>query len=153
MRRFCCYWLLIAGLVSLSPSARAQQVVLKTGSIVLPPGFTHQGRQGTDSYMGRITAPDSSLVIQYDIGFSAGARVHPARRSDFMWFLEHEVNGNRSYSGMVVRDGDRRIATTVLGEGSDPMALPANFEASVRGERDVAAFMAIVMTYRPRTRK
>ena len=43
----------------------------------------------------------------------------------------------------------RYLATTVLGQGSNPLALPANFEAMIDGEREQAAFLLIVATYRP----
>ena len=121
--------------------------------MTLPPGFTHQAQRGTDSYPGRIVAQDSSLVIHYDIGFLAGARVNPSRRSDFLWFLEHEVNGYRAYSGVFLEGQDRRLATTVIGDGSDPRSFPANFVASVRGEREVAAFMLIVTELSSASRK
>jgi hypothetical protein len=134
-------------------AAMTQQIVLPTGTLTLPRGFIHQAQQGTDSYPGLILAQDSSLVIHYDIGPMAGARVHPSHRSDFLWFIEHEVNGYQAYSGLRSKDGDRRLATTVLGEGSDPLALPANFEAAVRGERELAAFMLIVTSYRPRSQR
>lgn len=145
--------LLLAVLLWLPPQAVAQQVQLHTGTMTLPPGFTHQAQRGTDSYPGRIAAQDSSLVIDYDIGFLAGARVNPSRRGDFLWFLEHEVNGYRAYSGVFLEDQDRRLATTVIGDGSDPRSFPANFVASVRGEREVAAFMLIVTSYRPHPKR
>jgi hypothetical protein len=133
--------------------AMTQQIVLPTGTLTLPPGFIHQTQRGTDSYPGLIVAQDSSLLIHYDIGPMAGARVHPSRRSDFLWLIEHEVNGYQAYSGLFLRDGNRQVATTVLGQGSDPLALPANFEATIRGERELAAFMLIVTSYRPRSKR
>ncbi len=94
----------------------AQQVVLPIGTLTLPPGFTHQAQQGTESYPGSIVAQVSSLVIYYDIGPMAGAHVHPSRRAD-------------------------------------PLTLPANFEATIGDAREVAAFMAIVTSYRPRSKR
>jgi hypothetical protein len=141
--------LLLTLLVWWPSRAVTQQVVLPTGTLTLPPGFTHQAQRGTDSYPGLIVAQDSSLVIQYDIGPMAGARVHPGRRSDFLWFLEHDVNGYQAYSGMFLKGRHRYLATTILGQGGDPLALPANFEAMIRGEREQAAFLLIVATYRP----
>jgi hypothetical protein len=130
-----------------------QQVILPTGTLTLPPGFTHQPQRGTDSYPGRILSSDSSLVIHYDIGPMAGAHVHPSRRRDFQWFLEHEVSGYKAYSAGFLKDQERWVATTVLGQGADPLALPANFEATVRSEAEVAAFMAIATSYRPNPKK
>lgn len=142
--------LLLSVLLWWPSQAMTQQVELPTGTLTLPSGFTHQGQRGTDSYPGLIVAGDSSLLIHYDIGPMAGARAHPGRRTEFLWFLEHEVNGYQAYSGVLLKDGDRRLITTVLGQGSHPLALPANFEASIQGDREVAAFMLIVTSYRPR---
>lgn len=136
------------------PVSQLQQIVLASGStIMLPPGFVHQALTSKDSSPGRLVSQDSSLVIDYDMGFLAGARVHPAHRTDFLWFFEHEVNGNRSYTGLFMVGQQRRLATTVLGDFVSPDTMPANFVASVRDERDVAAFMAIVTSYRPRPGK
>jgi hypothetical protein len=150
---------MLVGLLLLSPTlGTAQQVPLAGGTVFLPAGFAHQSQMGKDSWVGRIAAQDSSLTIQYDIGFLAGARTTPTRRGEFVWFVEHEVNGHLAYTGMFMRDGQRRISTTVLGDINDPArsalfradALPANFEASVKGERELATYMAIVSRYRPR---
>ena len=75
--------LLLTLLVWWPSRAVTQQVVLPTGTLTLPPGFTHQAQRGTDSYPGRIVAQDSSLVIQYDIGPMAGARCTPAAAVTF----------------------------------------------------------------------
>jgi hypothetical protein len=108
-----------------------------------------QELRGTDSAPGVIRRADSSLVIHYDIGAMAGVRVHPGRRRDFAWFIEHEVGGRRAYSGLILADGRRQLATTVLGDSREAWSLPANFVADVRSERDVAEFMLVVSSYRP----
>ena len=144
--------LLLTLLLWLPRQVMSQQVNFPTGTLTLPHGFTHPAQQGTDSYPGLIVAEDSSLVIHYDIGPMAGARVHPSRRGDFQWFLEHEVNGYQAYTGVFEKGPERRLATTVLGEGRT-LALPANFETTIRGERELAAFMLIVSSYRPRPNK
>lgn len=128
-----------------------QQVAIPPGTLTLPPGFTQQSLRGTDSYPGLISADDGSLVIHYDIGPMAGAHVHPSRRADFVWFMAHEVDGLAAYTGLYVKEGRQQLATTVLGSGRT-LELPANFEATVSGAHDVAAFMVIVTSYRPRTR-
>jgi hypothetical protein len=150
----------------------SQRVALPTGTLTLPAGYTHEALRGTDSYPGVIRRADGGVVIHYDIGPMAGARVHPSRRGEYRWFVEHEVGGHRAYTALFVRDGRRRIATTVLGDAGsealgDPLALPANFEAELRGgadgaregdereggEREVAEFMLIVTSYQPNRRR
>jgi hypothetical protein len=122
------------------------------GTLTLPRGFALRAQQGTDSYPGLILRADSSLVIAYDIGAMAGARVHPNRSGAYVWLVEHEVHGHRAYTGLAVDGAQRRLATTVLGSGSEPWSLPANFEAEVHDERDVAEFMLIVSSYEPTPR-
>jgi hypothetical protein len=129
--------------------AAGQRVVIATGTLSLPVGFAVHERRGTDSYPGVILRADSSLAIHYDIGAMAGARVHPSHRDDYVWFVEHRVGGLRAYTGLSTRDGRRQIATTILGDGQEAWTLPANFEAEVRDERDVAEFALIVASYQP----
>lgn len=154
--------LLVALLLCWPLCAVSQRVALPTGTLTLPAGFTHQALRGRDSYPGVIRRADGVVVIHYDIGPMAGARVHPSRRAEYRWLVEHEVGGHRAYTALLVRDGRPRIATTVLGDDASgptahPLALPANFEAELQGdtggEREVAEFMLIVASYRPTRRR
>ena len=125
---------------------------MPTGTISLPGTFTLRALRGTDSSPGTIVRGDGRMVINYDIGGMAGTWVVPAVTSKFLWMTSHEVNGHVAYTALA-RDsaGVRTIATTILGETSDDIwSLPANFSAEVRDERDIAEFMAIVMSYRPK---
>ena len=56
--------------------------------------------------------------------------------------------------GMVEEQGKRElIVTVVMDEGSEPRALPANFRATVRSERDIADVKMIAASYKPARRK
>jgi len=141
---------LVVALLCVRPaSAHAQRVTIGPGTLRLPAGFVVRELRGTDSHPGRILRGDSTLVIHYDIGAMAGARAHPSHRATYAWLTEHAVSGRRAYTGMREQDGRRRIVTTILGESRDAMSLPANFEAEVRDERDVAEFMLVVTSYSP----
>lgn len=145
--------LVLAGVLLVSASAAAQ-VQMPTGTISLPATFTLRPLRGTDSSPGTIVRAGGGMVIQYDIGGMAGSWVVPARKESFLWMTAHEVDGRVAYTGLA-RDsaGVRTIATTILGESrDDAWTLPANFSAEVRDERDVAEFMAIVTSYRPKKR-
>ena len=145
---------LVVAMLCLRPMpSHAQRVVIGQGTIQLPAGFLVRALRGTDSHPGRILRGDSSLVIHYDIGAMAGARAHPSHRASYAWLTEHVVLGRRAYTGMREQDGRRRMVTTILGESRDAMSLPANFEAEVRDERDVAEFMLVATSYSPDTRR
>jgi hypothetical protein len=144
---------LVAVLLSWPASAMSQRTTIRTGTISVPDGFAVHERRGTDSYPGMIVRADSALVVEYDIGAMAGARVHPSRRGEYAWLVEHEVAGHRAYTGLSSKHGRRRISTTILGDGTDPWTLPANFSADVRDERDVTQFTLIVASYRPGRRR
>ena len=129
--------------------AHAQRVRMAAGTLALPAGFVLRELRGTESHPGRVLREDSSLVIHYDIGAMAGVHAHPSHRGTFVWLTEHTVDGRRAYTGMREQDGRRRMVTTILGESRDAMSLPANFEADVRDERDVAEFLLVVTSYSP----
>lgn len=141
--------LLMVLLLAWAGPAAGQRAPLQTGTLDLPPGFELRPVGGTDSFPGSILRADSSFVIHYDIGGMAGTRVTPLREGVFLWMFEHPVNGHRAYTGLYEEDGQRRIATTVHGDGSLVMVLPANFAADVRREQDIAEFLSLVATYRP----
>ena len=145
--------LVVASLFLRPTPSHAQRVTIAAGSLELPSGFVVRELRGTDSHPGRILRADSTLVIHYDIGAMAGARAHPSHRASYAWLTEHVVLGRRAYTGMREQDGRRRIVTTILGESRDAMSLPANFEAEVRDERDVAEFMFVVTSYSPDARR
>src|SRR5262249_27827727 len=46
----------------------------------LPPGFTYQVDQGTDTTQGHFISSDGRVIVQHDIGGYEGARVWIAKR-------------------------------------------------------------------------
>jgi hypothetical protein len=144
--------LLLALLLCWATPAAAQQTAMRTGTIVLPQGYTHRPLNGTDSSPGSFVRADGGFTVHYDIGGMAGTHMSPYRRAECTWYVEHRVDGRRAYTGMIVSEGRRRIITTIMGE-RERWSTPANFTADVRGDRDVAEFMLIVGSYVPRARQ
>jgi hypothetical protein len=140
-------WVLIACLLGCASPALGQRVEMRTGSIMLLPGYAHQAYRGTDSAPGVIQRSDGTLVINYDIGGMAGIHMSPERRPECAWLIEHTVNGLRAYTGMIIQGTRREVITTIL---SDFVRMPANFTAEVHDDRDLAEFMVIVGSYVPR---
>ena len=143
--------LLLALLLCWAVPAAAQRTGMRTGTIVLPQGYTHRPVNGTDSSPGSFVRAAGGFTVQYDIGGMAGNHMGAHRRAECTWYVEHRVEGRPAYTGMIVSEGRRRLVTTIMGEGR--WSTPANFTADVSSERDVAEFMLIVGSYVPRQRQ
>jgi hypothetical protein len=133
---------------------QSQVITLGVGEISLPNGFVHKRIGMTDSLMGEIRRSNGPLLISYDIGPMAGTHMHPQKRGECSWFQEQTIGGRKIYMGMVEKQGKRElIVTVVMDEGSEPLALPANFRATVRSKRDIANVKKIAASYTPAQRK
>ena len=144
--------LLLALLLCWAVPAAAQRTAMRTGTIVLPKGYTHHPLNGTDSSPGTFVRADGGFTVHYDIGGMAGNHMGAHRRAECAWYVEHRVNGRPAYTGMIVGEGRRRLVTTIMGE-RERWSTPANFTADVSSDRDVAEFMPIVGSYVPRPRQ
>ncbi|HEU4561731.1 MAG TPA: hypothetical protein VFS20_28155 [Longimicrobium sp.] len=142
--------LLLSLVLCWAAPAAAQRVEMRTGSVVLPRGYTHLTLRGTDSSPGSFVRAEGGFTVHYDIGGMAGTHMGPHRRAECTWLIEHRVDGRTAYTGMMESEGRRRIVTTIMGEGGR-WSFPANFTADVRGDRDVTEFMLIVGSYVART--
>ena len=106
------------------------------GAIHLPEGFRHERLQGIDTEVGRISKA-GGLIIEYDIGRLAGNYAKQVEKGDRQWTIEQTINGQPV---MIVKSKDGKVTATFA-------KLSANFWAKVSGEEDLAAFLAIVLTY------
>jgi hypothetical protein len=132
-------------LMAATPASELLSLGISVGKIALPPHYTY-ARTGTiDSDMGTITGPQG-FVVNFDVGYMAGTHMAESRRKECEWFLEHTVGGRRALTGVVRKDGKRVLITTIWSQ--TPRDVPANFWTTVRTEKDVAMFMAIVTTYK-----
>ena len=103
-------------------------------------GYQHKAEAAEDSAAGKIWK-EGGITIHYDIGRLAGQCVDPARRCDYAWFREQQVNGHTVYSA---RTKDGQVLVTF------PGAEPANFYADCRSQDDVADMLLMVLTYDPK---
>ena len=115
------------------------------GEITLPPQYEMRRTGTIDSDMGKITGPNG-FVIDFDIGFMAGTHMHERRKAECEWFMEHTIAGQRALTGVMRKNGKRQVITTIYNKG--PSLSPANFWTTLRSEKDLALFLAIVTTYR-----
>jgi hypothetical protein len=108
------------------------------GAIRLPDGFRHEQFAGKDSTPGRIWK-QGGLEIKYDIGKMAGNHAGAVKEPDRSWAVSQVVSGQPVE---IVKGRDGVLVATFTRD-------MANFYAKVSGEQDVAAFLAIVLTYPP----
>ena len=119
------------------------------GEISLPPRYTIVRTGTIDSDRGEITAPDG-FKIGFDIGYMAGAHMHERRKSECEWLFEHTIAKQKAWTGVRRVQGKRVVTTTIYSHLHIHGALnPANFWATLRNEKDLAVFLAIVSTYNP----
>lgn len=129
----------------------AAETDLDVGTIQLPDRWTEKRTGTKDSRMGEIARPDRTLVVHYDIGFSAGTHMAASicQKMECVWYREQMIDGHRASIGLVMTDAGRELRVTIL----DPdlrefRRYPANFWAQVRNEEDVADTLLIAMSYK-----
>ena len=106
------------------------------GAIRLPEDFRHERLQGIDTAVGRISKA-GGLTIEYDIGGLAGNYAKGIEKNDRQWTIKQTINGQPVE---IVKSKDGKVTATFT-------KVSANFWAKVTSEEDLAAFLAIVLTY------
>lgn len=71
-----------------------------TGQVKMPAGFTYACETGIDTFMGRFTSKDGSLVIEHDIG-------ELAAEHGGMGNLETLIEGSRVRFGSLAHAGEK----------------------------------------------
>jgi len=135
---------LVALPLFLAAGRPATQPVSPPGAIHLPDGYHHEPRQGIDSTVGRIWK-DGGLEIQYDIGALAGNYAQHIEHSDRLWSMKQVVNG-RTVDIVKGKDG-RVVVSFAADDRTIGENYPANFWATVSSDEDLAALLAIALTY------
>ena len=102
--------------------------------------------QGVDTFEGRFTSADGSVVIRHDIGFYAGSF---ASRKDALEFLERDVAGKRIWTAKR-RRSDARGGYKVMAAVTFPDSGDANFFVEDASPAATAAIENIAATFRPK---
>ena len=121
------------------------------GTFETPAGFSFQHTGTIDSFRGKVTREGDGFTISFDIGGMAGIHMHESRRRDCTFYREHYINGIPAYTCIKRVDKGQEIATTIcdLKRVKDP----ANFWAEITNDSDIAEFLLIVSTYKPKTKE
>jgi hypothetical protein len=110
------------------------------GQVKLPVGAAYQ-QLGGDTSNGTFTVRGGKLVINYDIGFNAGAFAQ--RETADLFFEERVVEGARVW----IAEKQRR--TTTLEAVTFPDSFCANFYAYVADVREAEPVRDIAHSFRP----
>lgn len=128
----------------------ADEQDLRHGTIDVPDGykFFHDGT--IDSFMGRLVRSDDNFTISFDIGMMAGIAVpRLGTLITPVFFRRHSINGIPAATEIRKTENGSLIVTTVSYELTKGIE-PANFRAKLSSQADVAEFLTIVGTYRPK---
>ena len=113
-----------------------------TGQVKIPSGFTYAREIGIDTFVGRFTSENGSLVIEHDIGKLAAE--HGGIGS-----LETLIEGSRVRYGSVAHD-DEKGGKEYFFKVSFPDASCANFYLDSTNEKDAAIIEFMARSFRPR---
>jgi hypothetical protein len=114
------------------------------GAIRLLDGYRHEPRQGIDSTWGSFRK-EGGLEIYYDIGGLAGNYVAHIGPQERVWGISQVVNGR---AVEIVKAKDGRVVVSFGADSKKATEVyPANFYAKVSNEQDLAALLAIALTY------
>ena len=111
--------------------------------------FTHTGT--TDSFMGTLTRKTDGFTITFDVGKMAGTHMHEGKKAKCTYFRKHSIGGFTATTGIEKVSDIQQIVTTV---DYDPKTQrdPANFWAAIHKDSDIADFLLIVTTYKPKSK-
>ncbi len=110
--------------------------------------FKHTGT--TDSFMGTLTRKTDGFRIMFDVGFMAGVRMSDRKKAQCTFYRRHTIGGLPASTGIERVAEGQRISTTI-GYDSKTQRSPANFWADLRKDSDIAEFMLVVTTYKPKS--
>jgi hypothetical protein len=120
-------------------------------------GFLNKRTGTLDSDMGEIT--NGSLLINYDIGFSAGAHMNHSNKEEFDWYIENTYENQRTMVAIKKGKDSSQIVITIYGDESsngnhkrpfNRFLYPANFWAYVKTEADIKNMLDIAWSYTPK---
>jgi hypothetical protein len=120
---------------------------LRYGTVEAPEGYKliHDGT--IDSFRGRLVRTANNFTISFDIGGMAGIAVPKmGTMISPLFFRRHSINGVPSTTEMRKKAEETVIVSTIGYEVSKSVE-PANFEALISSQEDVAEYFAIIGTY------
>jgi hypothetical protein len=136
--------------ISLARTALAETHDVGSGTFEASEDFVFKRTGTKDSFMGILTRKSDGFTITFDVGFMAGVHMSDSKKAKCTFYRRHSIGGIPASTGIEhVADGAR--ITTSLDYDSKIQRAPANFWADIRKDSDIAEFMVIVTTYKPKS--
>ncbi len=137
--------------VSLARTALAETYDVGSGTFEASEDFVFKHTGTKDSFMGTLTRKSDGFTITFDVGFMAGVHMSDSKKAKCTFYRRHSIGGIPASTGLEsISDGQR--ITTSLDYDLRIQRPPANFWADIRKDSDIAEFMVIVTTYRPKSK-
>jgi hypothetical protein len=129
---------------------------LSNGTVAAVYGFSNKKTGTADSDRGEIT--NGTLLIYYDIGFSAGTHMSDLNKQLFDWYVDNTNENWRTMLGIKKGKDSSEIVITIYGGDNvfaqrkepSPVLYPANFWAYVKTEADIKNLLEIAWSYTPK---
>jgi hypothetical protein len=113
-----------------------------TGEVRVPAGFGYTREHGIDTFVGRFTSADGSVVIEHDIGELAAEHGGMGK--------SETLNGGSRVRVDSVTYSDDKGGTRYFSKASFPDSSCANFYLESAREKDTAVIQLIAQSYRPK---
>jgi hypothetical protein len=137
--------------VSLARTALAETHDVRSGTFEASEDFVFKHTGTKDSFMGTLTRKSDGFTITFDVGFMAGVQMSDRKKAKCTFYRRHSVGGIPASTG-IERVTDNQRITTTIDYDSTTRRPPANFWADLRTDSDIAEFMVIVTTYKPKSK-
>jgi hypothetical protein len=110
--------------------------------------FKHTGT--IDSFRGTLTRTSDGFAITFDVGLMAGVHMSDSNKAKCTFYRRHSIGGRLASTG-IERIADGQRITTTIDYDSKTQRAPANFWADIRKDSDIAEFLLIVTSYKPKS--
>jgi hypothetical protein len=135
--------------VSLARTTLAESHDVGSGTFEASEDFVFRHTGTKDSFMGTLTRKSDGFTITFDVGVMAGVHMSDSKKAKCTFYRRHNIGGIPASTGIEhVADGAR--ITTTVDYDSKTQRVPANFWADIRKDSDIAEFLLIVTTYKPK---
>jgi hypothetical protein len=142
---------LLAIIVIASPAFAETRDVFY-GTIEVPDDFVFQHTGTLDSFMGTLTRQSDGFTILFDLGGMPGVHRLVAKKEGYAYFRSHRVGGLPACTRIERTAKGQELTTLILQDGKVASCL-ANFRALIGKDSDIADFLLIVGTYRPKAQE
>ena len=132
--------------------ARAETYDVNYGTFEASEDFVFKHTGTVDSFRGPLVRKTDGFTITFDVGAMAGSHMHDEMKAACTLFRSHKIGGLAALTGIEWIPDGQRITTTIAFDSKKGVD-PANFWADFHKESDIAEFMLIVTTYKPKARE